>query len=236
MRYVKYYYIDKQSKKLLSEVKGKRTPSTPNNTDFSFRNESRFDIIGMNDVVFFGTVDDFFDIESTVGIEEISEQEFLNARQTEYKNRILKNLEKNGKFVDYPSDIDINENNCKKSLRRYIDRKRDEQIYTNVEYTFPGEAEPDYIQLRDEKDRQNLQDNIIEAQFLKSNGDTTSTIDFMPLSQNKKTLTPTEMLEMGMFMKERGQSIYEESWLKKMEIENCSTISELKDLTENWSV
>ena len=120
----------------------------------------------------------------------------------------------------------------KHNLRRQIDAIRDTHLFRNIPYTFPGDTEPDAIQLRDERDRQNIQDNMIDAKN-KAPGET---MHFMPLSNQVKTLTAAQMLDMGAFLKNRGDTIYTAAWTKKGQVNAAETFDALKalDLQADW--
>ena len=125
----------------------------------------------------------------------------------------------------------------KHNLRRQIDAIRDTHLFRDsIPYTFPGDTEPDGVQLRDERDRQNLQDNHGKALKLLYEQDTTTLIPFMPVSNSAKMMTAPQMAEMCDYLKVRGDNIYTAAWTKKGEVGAADTLEELRavDLNAGW--
>ena len=132
-------------------------------------------------------------------------------------------------FTQWPEALDSE----KHDFRKQIDVIRDRHLFRDsIPYTFPGDTEPDGVQLRDERDRQNIQDNMIDAQSLSPE----TVMHFMPVSNNVKAMTAAQMLEMGSFLKGRGDSIYAAAWTKKGEVGAADTLEELRavDLNAGW--
>lgn len=139
-----------------------------------------------------------------------------------------------GKWVLKAQDRGIKE--VQKELRAKINQIRYSKIYQeSVPYTFPGDTEPDGIQMRDERDRQNVQDHILESFVLFSEG-STKTLTFMPVSNNPKTVTPAQGIAMGKFLKARGNRIMEHSWLLKQQIRAAQSLDDIKliDIKAGW--
>ena len=121
----------------------------------------------------------------------------------------------------------------KVAARRQVDVIRDQHIFRDsIPYTFPGDTEPDGVQLRDERDRQNIQDNMIDAQSLAPE----TVMHFMPTSNQVKAMTAAQMLDMGAFLKGRGDAIYAAAWTKKGEVGAAATLEQLQavDLNTGW--
>ncbi len=114
-----------------------------------------------------------------------------------------------------------------------VDTLRQPKIYNpNIPYTFPGDAEPDGIQMRDETDRQNIQDMVIDAM----NKDPETILYFMPVSNNLKAVSAQAIVDMGLYLKTRGDQIMGYSWQLKGQIEAADTLEALNEINinEGW--
>ena len=125
----------------------------------------------------------------------------------------------------------------KLEMLRQVDMVKDSVLFqAEIPYTFPGDMEPDAIKLQHERDRQNIQDNMIAALKEMIFGEVDKQMYFMPVSGNFKVLTPQQMLEMGDFLKQRGDAIFVSAWNKKNEVSAAVTLEELMavDLYAGW--
>jgi len=116
-----------------------------------------------------------------------------------------------------------------------INTIRYSKIYMeSIPYTFPGDTEPDGIQMRDETDRQNIQDFVIDA----ANKDPGETMYWMPVSNNVKAMTAAQAVEMGQYLKNRGDQIMAYSWQLKAQVSAAETIEVLNaiNIQEGWPV
>ena len=121
----------------------------------------------------------------------------------------------------------------KQMLKNKINEMRYSKIYSEtIPYTFPGDTEPDGIQMRDETDRQNIQDIVIDA----ANKDPGATIYWMPVSNNLKTLTAAEAVSVGLALKARGDAIMLHSWTLKEQVNAATTQAELAaiNIEDGW--
>lgn len=152
------------------------------------------------------------------------------------------------KFVQLPKDewiihedyvevsyvvVNLLINEAKTNIRRMVNEIRYSKIYQeSIPYTFPGDTEPDGIQMRNEVDRQNIQDVIVDATI--KNAD--DVMYFMPVSNNLKTMTAAEVITMGLFLKTRGDAITSYSWQLKQQIDAIDNLQDLSDLDIgiNW--
>ena len=344
MKYVKYGFMDRATRKPIGDVEGSKTPTVPPGITFHFRNLS--ESTSSDDTVFYGTVENDFRFHWYPMVEEITEDQFIRARHNEYNKRI--EWLKDGQFFDVPEGVELNFDQCKYALRRYVDKIRDRVLFVAVPYVFPGdeilakqiinfesfnlpeeiegndikfnideneviytitdtpsgypnEIEYDYmdvlvedmadtlqlsgyafsqgennlksliieqidghgkeiseifvysdtmdlsgnvsvevvdtrdaVQLRDERDRQNIQDNAIDS----LGSDPEDIKVFMSQNNVAKYLTSTQMFQMAKFLKSRGDNVYTAAWQKKNEIEMCTTYEELKniDFETGWPV
>ena len=102
-------------------------------------------------------------------------------------------------------------------------------------YTFPGDTEPDGVQMRDEMDRQNLQDLFIEAQIHIVNGEPDKEMFFMAKSNEQKTFTALQCVEMCRTLLQQGKVVYQQSWAIKDQIKAAATQEDLDAIDiENW--
>jgi len=99
----------------------------------------------------------------------------------------------------------------------------------SIPYTFPGDADPDGIQMRDEVDRQNIQDLVIDAMLL----DPTDTVHFMPVSNALKTMTALQMIQMGQYLKTRGDQVVSRAWTLKGQIRSAENSEDLENININ---
>jgi hypothetical protein len=123
----------------------------------------------------------------------------------------------------------------KKVLKNKINEIRYSKIYSEViPYTFPGDTEPDGIQMRDETDRQNIQDFVIDA----ANKDPDTIMYWMPVSNSVKAMKASEAVVMGQTLKNRGDGIMSHSWTLKAQVDAATTQAELSaiDIEAGWPV
>jgi hypothetical protein len=116
-----------------------------------------------------------------------------------------------------------------------INTVRYSKIYMDsIPYTFPGDTEPDGIQMRDETDRQNIQDFITDA----TTSDPATEMTWMPVSNKPKTMTAEQAIAMGKALKARGDAIMAYSWQLKELVGAAETYEELQaiDIETGWPV
>jgi hypothetical protein len=116
-----------------------------------------------------------------------------------------------------------------------INTARYSKIYMeSISYTFPGDTEPDGIQMRDETDRQNIQDFVIDA----SNKDPEAVLYWMPVSNNVKAMTAAQAVAMGQYLKDRGDQIMAYSWQLKGQVNAVETFEALDaiNIQEGWPI
>lgn len=155
-------------------------------------------------------------------------------RPTPFQRQSKTPVFENGKWILRAEDKDIK--HIQAELRARVNKIRYSKIYQeSISYTFPGDTEPDGIQMRDERDRQNVQDHILESVVLLSEG-STDTLTFMPVSNTPKSMTPAQGVQMGKFLKARGNRIMEHSWMLKAQIRAARSVEEIKqiDIQTGW--
>jgi hypothetical protein len=122
-------------------------------------------------------------------------------------------------------------NKAKLLLNTAINTIRYEKIYQeSIAYIFPGDTEPDGIQMRNEVDRQNIQDLVIDA----STSPPETMMAFMPASNTLKYMTAQQLIEMGKYLKSRGDAIVSYAWTLKSQVGAATNIEELPDVDVGW--
>lgn len=209
MKYLVYTHVDSKTNIPVNQAPARRGPKTPNvpGLQYGFALESEYPT---DYPKFYGTCPDGTELQGIPGvISEITQEQYQEV---------------------YNKELDAR----KEQSRRRVEQARDQVLFGSIEYTFPGDTEPDHIQVRDERDRQNIQDNVIDA----GNRDPEETMYFMPMSNNLKTLTAAQLVDMGKFLKTRGDSIYQVAWDKKAELSGIDTFEQLnvwgRNLDEGW--
>jgi hypothetical protein len=115
-------------------------------------------------------------------------------------------------------------------MRQLINDLRYSKIYqASIPYLFPGDTEEDGVQMRDEADRQNIQDIIIDANLK----DPTEVMYFMPVSNNLKLVTAADMIAMGVYLKARGDAIVGYAWQLKSSLGAITDINEIVNFNIN---
>ena len=129
------------------------------------------------------------------------------------------------------TDMTIEES--KQKVRLVINQIRYIKIYNeNIPYIFPGDTVPDGIQMRDEVDRQNIQDILLDA----TNKPAEAIMYFMPVSNTLKTMTAQELITMGLSIKARGDSIVSYAWGLKSQIDNAETLEQIETITATLEI
>ena len=117
----------------------------------------------------------------------------------------------------------------KESMINEVHIARYTKLYSsNIPYTFPGDSEPSGVQMRDEVDRQNLQDLYGGALGFIIDGDPGHSMSFKTTDNIVKALTASQVKSFGQHLKTRGDTIIAYSWVLKAQIRNATTIGELE--------
>jgi hypothetical protein len=132
----------------------------------------------------------------------------------------------NGEWID---DINI----IKEKLYNEINDKRNEKISQGVQYTFP-DGLIGTIQTRDQVDERNVQANASAAQSFIMLNQLDINMEFRDAENQNHLMTPQQMLEMTLYVKDYGQSIYKTSWIMKDFVKNSNDINELIEYTINY--
>jgi hypothetical protein len=88
--------------------------------------------------------------------------------------------------------------------------------------------------MRDETDRQNIQDFVTDATIKAPE----TIMHWMPVSNNLKTMTAAQAVEMGQYIKARGDQIMAYSWQLKAQINDAETFEALDaiNIQEGWPI
>jgi len=129
--------------------------------------------------------------------------------------------------------VDKSLEDSKQVVRFAINQIRYSKIYNeNIPYIFPGDTIPDGIQMRDDIDRQNIQDIFLDAM----NKPSDTIMYFMPVSNNLKMMTAQELITMGLFIKTRGDLIVGYAWDLKQQIDNTETLEQIETITSTLEI
>lgn len=114
-----------------------------------------------------------------------------------------------------------------------VNAVRDEKIAMGIPYAFPDG--PGTIQTRDLTDARNIQTTIIAALILQASGETRQVMVFRDMEDISHSMTPADMLKMGVYVAQYGQAIYSASWTVKDRAKTM-TAEEIKtfDVSANW--
>lgn len=206
MKCICYTHVDSKTGVPTTQAPAKNGPRSPvvAGLEFLFAEESRYPT---DAPVFYGVCPDDSDISVPGVLGALTEDAYEFAKQDELSRRKIR-------------------------LRRQVDAIRDVVFFSDVPYLFPGDEVVDAIQYRDDRDRQNIQDTIIEAMG-RPGGDVMS---FMPRGNVPKSMTAAQILDMQAVIDARRAAIYAAAWGKKAEIEQADSFDALRmvDLQAGW--
>ena len=128
---------------------------------------------------------------------------------------------------------EYNETHTREVKNAEVNVIREKKIAAGIPYQFPDGAGT--IQTRDEVDIRNIQTNVTTALILNSVGETGSVMVFRDMENIEHKMTPQEVLQMGLYAAQVGQSIYTASWQLK-EAAAGMTAEQIKefDAEANW--
>lgn len=98
--------------------------------------------------------------------------------------------------------------------RAAIEARRDTEEQKGCTYSFPGGVE-DVVQLRDERDKLNLNGQVTAALILKGQGVTDEVMPFQAESNATHMLSPDEMIAMGTAVNNYCLGLYQKQWQQK---------------------
>lgn len=139
------------------------------------------------------------------------------------------------KVVDLTVEqVAVRKNRNKRQVVDRIDEILHNKIYAGIiPYTFPGDTDPDGIQMQNEADRMNIQEFIIGGLL-----GTADTFSFMPASNIKKTMSAEQVISMGKFLNARWSRLMDHSWTLKTAVAEAETAAEIQaiDIHAGWPV
>lgn len=128
--------------------------------------------------------------------------------------------------------VDLPIEDSKRLVSMNLDRVKNELTYCgDISYTFPGDVDPDGIQMRHETDWQNIQGFTLSAVL--SGPD--EVLNFMPSSNNLKQMTPNQVADMSRFIEQRNMAIRNRVWYYKSQLKNLQTLNEIAKLVEAYT-
>lgn len=123
----------------------------------------------------------------------------------------------------------------KAEKRLAINAKRDERIFAGVTYSFP-DGLTGTVDTREQSDFDNLQALTTLAQVLEANGETGAVITFVDAEDEAHSLTPSQMIDLGITVTQQIANIYAVSWPMKESVKAAATIAEVNavDISAGW--
>lgn len=114
-----------------------------------------------------------------------------------------------------------------KDKREIIDVWRQQREQAGLPYSFPGGFE-DVVQMRDERDRTNINAQVTIAMLLQGQGVSDPVLPFRAASNTTYLLTPTQMIEMGMAVAAFSSELYQIGWALKAQVDEATSAEELE--------
>lgn len=121
-------------------------------------------------------------------------------------------------------DIDV----LKAQKRPLIDQWKEAAEQRGMPYYFGGDR--DYIQLRHDRDRANINALVTQAMLLKQAGVTDPVVPFMPESNTLRMMTPDEVIQMGLAVGQFGSQCYATAWALKAQLDAATSVEEVEDV------
>jgi hypothetical protein len=113
---------------------------------------------------------------------------------------------------------------------------REQKLWNNIPYTFPGSDEVDAIQMRNPTDQNNLTSVVMHATILYADGIVEPSIEWNTANNRLIMLTPQQMIDVGIFVKNRFTNIYKTSWQHKAAIRAMQDLDDIinYDIDKDW--
>lgn len=124
---------------------------------------------------------------------------------------------------------------AKAAKRLAINTLRDERIFAGLSYLFP-DGLTGTVDTREQSDFDNLQALTTLAQVLQAGGETADVITFVDAEDQAHSLTPSQMIELGVSVTQQLAAIYAASWPMKARVKAATTITEVEviDIASGW--
>jgi len=218
MRYIKFSMVDKFTNVPVWETGAKNGRSLPKveGLEVIFADESNWPIPPGTPryPVYYGTCPDSSDIKKPGIINELSE--------TEYNEEYMFEL-----------------NRRKEQKRKNTNNERDRRISLGMSYIFSDGSEGT-IQLRDLKDKTNIQYLGSKGLKLKIDNDVETEVLFRDLENQQHYLNGDQLIDLAEQVSVFIQTIYSDSWMIKDDLDNTSDFDTLNNINisddSRWSV
>lgn len=124
---------------------------------------------------------------------------------------------------------------AKTDKRMAINLLRDEKIFAGLSYLFP-DGLTGIVDMSEQSDFDNLQALTTLAQVLHADGETAAVITFVDAEDQMHSMTPSQMIELGVAVTQRVAAIYAASWPIKASVKAAATIAEVEaiDIAVGW--
>ncbi|TQV80768.1 DUF4376 domain-containing protein [Denitrobaculum tricleocarpae] len=124
---------------------------------------------------------------------------------------------------------------AKTAKRLAINAQRDNRIFAGLSYLFPDSL-TGRVDTREQSDFDNLQALTMLAQVLQAGGETADVITFVDAEDQAHSLTPIQMIELGIAVTQRVAAIYAASWPMKSDVKAAATIAQVEaiDISSGW--
>lgn len=116
----------------------------------------------------------------------------------------------------------------KNAKRRDIDLWRLDAERVGMQYAFPGGS--DVVQMRDERDRVNINAQVTIAILMKGNGVTDAVLPFRAASNTTYMMTPDEMIAMGVAVATFSSELYQIGWGLKELVDDADDETDLEQI------
>ena len=123
----------------------------------------------------------------------------------------------------------------KAEKRLAINAMRDERVFAGVSYSFP-DGLMGTVDTREQSDFDNLQALTTLAQVLQAEGETGQVITFVDAEDQAHSLTPSQMIDLGVTVTQQIAKIYSVSWPMKASVKAAATIAEVNavNISTGW--
>lgn len=123
----------------------------------------------------------------------------------------------------------------KAEKRLAINVMRDERVFAGMSYAFP-DGLMGTVDTREQSDFDNLQALTTLAQVLQAEGETGQVITFVDAEDQAHSLTPSQMIDLGVTVTQQIANIYAVSWPMKASVKTAATIAEVNavDISKGW--
>lgn len=111
-----------------------------------------------------------------------------------------------------------------------IDEWRVAAEQAGMVYAFPS-GQSDVVQLRDDRDRANINGQVTTAMLLQSQGIDAPVLPFRAESNTTYMLTPAQMIALGVATGQFSSQQYQIGWTLKEQVDAATTVQQLEAIT-----